>query len=45
VSAGKLHSLSAAGGGDNLIAMRFEQIGEELHIELIIFDDENRLGH
>jgi len=25
--------------------MRFEKIGKELHIELIVFDDENRLGH
>ncbi|GJL97192.1 MAG: hypothetical protein DHS20C06_10090 [Hyphobacterium sp.] len=30
---------------DSLVAMSFEQIGKELHIELIVLDYENLFGH
>jgi hypothetical protein len=45
VRAREFHRLGPARGGNHLIAMRLKEIGEELHIELIVFDDENRLGH
>ncbi|GLK84220.1 hypothetical protein GCM10017653_22900 [Ancylobacter defluvii] len=43
--AGKLHRLHAVAGGERRVAVSFQQIAKELHVELIIFHDQNGLGH
>src|SRR5690606_12249009 len=38
----RLYAIAGLQGG---VAVRLEQVVEELHIELIVFDDENRFRH
>ena len=43
-SAGKIERFDAVAGSYGLIAMGFQQVVEELHIELIVLHDQDRLG-
>ena len=45
MAARKISRLKARARLDRLVAMGFQKIVEELHIQLIIFDDQNFLGH
>ena len=41
----ELDRLDAVAGLQRRIAMRLEQVVEELHVELVVFDDQHRLRH
>ena len=43
--AGEREGLDAVARLQRLIAMRLEQITKQLHVQLIVFDDENGFGH
>src|SRR3546814_6229290 len=45
VLAGDFQRIDAVARLKRLIAMRVEKIMEELHVQLIVFDDQNLLGH
>jgi hypothetical protein len=41
----KIERLDAVAGSDNVIAMRFQQIVEELHVQFVVLDDQDGLSH
>src|SRR5215204_4470377 len=45
VGAGELERLDAVAGLQGGVAMRLEEVVEELHIELVVLDDENGFLH
>ena len=45
VLARQIERLDAVAGADGVVAVRFQQIVEELHVELVVFHDQNGLGH
>src|SRR6185503_11722433 len=45
VPAGEIESLDAIAGADGLIAVRLQQVVEELHVELVVFHDQDGLAH
>src|SRR5690606_21279258 len=42
---GQLERVTSVAAGDRLIAVRFQKILEEFHVQLIVFDDQNCFGH
>jgi hypothetical protein len=45
VFARQFQRLAAVFRFDRVLAVRFQQIMEELHVEIVVLDDENGLGH
>ena len=45
VGAGELERLDAVAGLQGRVAMRLEEIVEELHVELVVLDDEHGFLH
>ena len=45
VLAGEIERLDAVAGADRVVAVRLQQVVEELHVELVVLHDQNRLGH
>ncbi len=43
--AGEIERLDAVARADGVVAMRLQQIVEELHVELVVLHDQDRLGH
>ncbi len=43
--AGEVNRLQAVAGLDDVVAARFQEIVEELHVELVVFHDQDRLRH
>ena len=43
--AGKVERLDAIARANGMVAVGFQQIVEELHIELVVLHDEDGLGH
>ena len=42
---GEIHRVDSIAGPDGLVSMRFEQIVEELHVKLVVLNDQDFLGH
>src|ERR1700688_807802 len=45
VLARKIERLDPVAGADGLVAMRFQEVVEELHIQLVVFHDQDGLRH
>src|SRR5262249_3027968 len=45
VLAREIERLDAVAGGDGLVAVRFQQVVEELHVELVVLHDHDGLRH
>src|SRR5437763_11313775 len=45
VPAGQIQRLDPVPGAERLVSVRFQQIVEELHVELVVLHDQDGLGH
>ncbi|MNL79679.1 hypothetical protein D3C87_2063360 [compost metagenome] len=43
--AGEIERFHAVSGLDRFIARRLDQIAEELHVQLVVFDNHDPFGH
>ena len=41
----EIERLDAVAGADGLVAVRLQQVVEELHVELVVLHDQDGLGH